>query len=124
MSSRNYLTFQHSLDIYQRTISTNDAGQKTVSYSKAATIKGTFQSNASERRIDPYIENIDTYQFYISYIYNEYILYSNRIQNVRDRYGNVLVDFPLEITNIEKKMGFGGRLHHMLVTTKKVVEIE
>lgn len=122
MSAKTFLRFYHKIDIYTKTIVVNEAGQKTISFSKAATIPAVFQSSSSERRVAPYIDNIDDYQFYVSYQDAAYISYNNRILNVKDRYGNVLETGPLEITNIEKKMGFGGRLHHIFITTRKVVE--
>jgi head-tail adaptor len=122
MSAKTYLRFVHTIDIYQRTTTTNQAGQKTISFSKAATIPAQFQSINSKRRIEPYIANIDEYEFYVSYQDLQYISYNNRIQNVMDRYGNVIETGPLEITNIQKYTGFGGRLHHLLVGTRRVVE--
>lgn len=122
MSAKTFLKFSHTMDVYQRTTSTNAAGQQTVSFSKAATISAQFQSVTSERRIEPYIVNIDEYEFYVSYQDNAYITYNNRIENVKDRYGNIIEAGPLEITNIQKYVGLGGRLHHLLVSTRRVVE--
>jgi hypothetical protein len=123
MSAKTFIKFYHTVDIYQKSTSTNDAGQKTISFSKTATVPAVFQSGISERRIEPYIDNIDEYKFYISYKDAQYISYNNRIENVRDRQGNVLEDGPLEIISIRKQMGFGGRLHHLVVKTKRVVEL-
>lgn len=122
MSARTYLRFYHKIDVYTKTVSTNDAGQKTIAFTKTATIPAVFQANSSERRVVPYIENIDEYQFYVSYQDAQYISYNNRIYNVVDRYGNVLEVGPLEIVNIEKKLGFSGRLHHVFINTRRVVE--
>lgn len=122
MSAKTFLRFYHKIDIHAKTVVVNDAGQKTVSFAKEVTIPAVFQSSSSERRVSPYIENIDDYQFYVSYKDATYISYDHRILNVKDRYGNVLEAGPLEIVNIEKKMGFGGRLHHIFVTARKVAE--
>lgn len=122
MSAKTYLKFYHKIDIYKRTEAVNDAGQKAVSFAKTTTIPAFFQANASERRLTPYVANIDEFQFYVSYQDNQYITYGNRIYNVRDRYGNVIESGPLEIINIEKKIGFGGRLHHLFLNTRRVVE--
>lgn len=123
MAFKTFLKFHHKIDVYQKTTSVNDAGQKTVTYSLAtAGAPAIFQSNSSERRVAPYVDNIDEFQFYIPHEYSAYIDYNNRIKNVKDRYGNVLVSYPLEITNIEKKMGFNGKLHHLFVSARKVVE--
>ncbi len=115
MSAKTYLRFTHNIDIYQKTTTTNAAGQQIVTYTKAATIPAQFQSITADRRIEPYVANIDEYEFYISYQDFQYISYNNRIQNVIDRYGSV-------IENIQKYVGFGGRLHHLLVGTRRVVE--
>lgn len=122
MSAKTFLRFVHKIDVYQKTTSNNAAGQKTITFSKAATIPAIFQAQKSERRIEPYIDNIDQYEFYISYQDAQYITYSNRIQNVVDRAGNVLEAGPLEIISIKKYMGYKGKLHHFLITTRRVVE--
>lgn len=122
MAAKTYLRFVHTVDVYQKISSTNAAGQKTITFTKLATVPASFQSGVSERRIEPYIENIDEYKFYISYQDTNVISYSNRISNVKDRYGNVIETGPLEIVSIRKQMGFGGRLHHLIVGARRVVE--
>lgn len=122
MSAKTFLRFVHKIDVYQKTTSNNAAGQKTISFSKTATIPAIFQAQRSERRIEPYIDNIDQYEFYISHQDAQYINYNNRIQNVVDRFGNVLETGPLEIISIRKYMGYKGRLRHFLITTRRVVE--
>jgi hypothetical protein len=122
MAAKTYLRFVHTVDVYQKISSTNDAGQKTVTFTKLATIPASYQSGVSERRIEPYIENIEEYKFYVSYQDTNVISYSNRISNVKDRYGNVIETGPLEIISIRKQMGFGGRLHHLIVGARRVVE--
>lgn len=122
MSAKTYLKFVHTVDIYQKFTDVNAAGQKTISFTKSATIPAIFQSGISERRIEPYIENIEEYRFYISYQDVKYITYNNRIENVKDRYGNVIETGPLEIVSIRKQMGFSGRLHHLILITRRVVE--
>ena len=122
MSAKTYLRFVHKIDVYQKTTSNNAAGQKTITFSKAATIPAIFQAQKSERRIEPYIDNIDQYEFYISYQDSQFITYNNRIQNVVDRAGNVLETGPVEIISIKKYMGYKGKLHLFLITTRRVVE--
>jgi hypothetical protein len=122
MSAKTYLRFVHKIDVYEKITSNNAAGQKTITFNKAATIPAVFQSQRSERRIEPYIDNIDQYEFYISHQDAQYITYNNRIQNVTDRAGVVLESGPLEIISIRKYMGYKGKLHHYLITTRRVVE--
>ncbi len=122
MAYKTFLRFYHTISIYQRTITTSAAGQKVITYSLASTVPAVFQSNSSERRVAPYVDNIDEFQFYVSHQHSQYVDYNNRILNIYNRYNNLIEAGPLEITNIEKKMGWGGKLHHVFVTARKVVE--
>ena len=122
MSYKTFLRFVHKADIHARTVTVNDAGQKIATFALTQNIPLYFQSNATERRLVPYVADIDEFQFYIPWQYNSIITYKNRIFNVKDRYGNVLEAGPLEITEIEKKTGFGGKLHHIIITARRVVE--
>jgi hypothetical protein len=122
MSQGTYLRFPHKISVYTRTTSTNDAGQRTVDFTLASNVKAYFQSVSSERRIAPYTANIDEFQFYISHKDQLYADYGNRIQNVVDRYSNVIEAGPFEIINIEKKIGFNGKVTHVLLTTRRVIE--
>ena len=65
MGTSSLLKLPHKIDIYTKTITTSVAGQRTVAYTKAKTIKAFFQPINSERRVSPYIDNIDEYQFFI-----------------------------------------------------------
>lgn len=122
MAYKTFLRFYHTISIQQKTVTVNAAGQKASTYSLVATIPAVFQSNSSERRVAPYVDNIDEFQFYIPHEHVQYINYNNRVINIYDRYNNLIETGPLEITNIEKKMGWGGKLHHVFVTARKVVE--
>ena len=122
MSYRTFLRFVHKADIYTRTVTVNDAGQKMATFAYTQNIPLYFQSNATERKLTPYVADVDEYQFYIPWQYNSVISYKNRIFNVKDRYGNILESGPLEITEIEKKTTFSGKLHHILITARRVVE--
>ena len=110
------------MDVYTKTITTSVAGQRAVTYSKAATLKTFFQPISSERRVTPYIDNIDEYQFYVSYKDAQYITYENRIQNIVDRFGSVIYGVPLEIVNIVKQPGLNGKIRFLQLVGRVVVE--
>jgi hypothetical protein len=93
-----------------------------VTYSKSGTIQATYQAISSDRRTFPYVDHIDKVEFYISYKDLQYASYSNRIQNIVDRYGNVIEAGPVEIINIHKQTGLNGKVRHVLLTCRKVVE--
>lgn len=122
MSAKTYLRFYQSCDILQRRTTVNDAGQKVPTFTLKTNIPIVFQALASERRTSPYLANIDDYQMYVSHQDLENIDYGYHVKNIRDRYGNILEEGPLEITAIQKKYGFGGQLHHLLVSMRQVVE--
>ena len=122
MASSQLLKLPHKIDIYTKSITTSVAGQRTATYAKATTIKAFFQPIKSERRVSPYIDNIDEYQFFISYKDASYISYENRIQNIVDNRGSVIYSNPLEITNIVKQPGITGKINYLQLTARVVVE--
>lgn len=122
MANGVYLKLPHKIDVYVKTTTTNAAGQRAVSYSKSGTIQAKYQAISSDRRTFPYVDNIDEVEFYISYKDLQYASYNNRIQNVIDRFGNVIEDGPVEIINIHKQTGLNGKVRHVLLTCRKVVE--
>jgi hypothetical protein len=122
MSNGVFLKLPHKMDVYTKTSSYNAAGQKTMTYSKAGTISAMYQSVASLRRTYPYVANIDEVEFFISYKDAALASYNNRIQNVVDRYGNVIIDYPVEIVNIDKRTGLNGKVRLILLTCRRVTE--
>jgi hypothetical protein len=122
MANGTFIIFPHKMDIYTKTITTSAAGQRTVAYSKSKTIKTFFQPISSERRVSPYIDNIDEYQFFVSNRDSSYISYENRIQNIVDKNGRVIYSTPLEIINIVKQPGISGKINYLQIIARVVVE--
>jgi hypothetical protein len=122
MANGTFIIFPHKMDIYTKTIITSAAGQRTVAYSKSKTIKTFFQPISSERRVSPYIDNIDEYQFFVSNRDSSYISYENRIQNIVDKNGRVIYSTPLEIINIVKQPGISGKINYLQIIARVVVE--
>lgn len=122
MSNGTFLKLPHKIDVFTKTISVNEAGQRTTDYTKSGTIQALYQAMSSERRTYPYTDNIDEIEFYVSYKDISYVSYSNRIKNVIDRYGNVIEAGPVEIVNIHKQIGLNGKVRRILLTCRKVVE--
>lgn len=122
MSNGTFVIFPHKIDVYTKSITISVAGQRTVSYTKAATIKAFFQPISSERRVSPYTDNIDEYQFFVSNRDSSYISYENRIQNIVDKSGTVIYSSPLEIINIVKQPGISGKINYLQLVARVVVE--
>jgi hypothetical protein len=123
MANGTYLRFEHLADVYRREIVVNDAGQKSASFIlQRAAMPCAYQSISSERRTAPYIDNVDEFQIIVSHLFQDNITYQGRIENIRDRYGNVILDGPFEITKINKRTGFNGKVHHVVADIRLVVE--
>lgn len=122
MSNGTFIIFPHKMDIYTKIITISAAGQRTVAYSKSKTIKTFFQPISSERRVSPYTDNIDEYQFFVSNRDASYISYENRIQNIADKNGTVIYSSPLEIINIVKQPGISGKINYLQIIARVVVE--
>ena len=50
------------------------------------------------------------------------VTYSNRLKNLKDRDGVVIEVGPLEILNIEKKLGVSGKTNHIVANVGRVKE--
>lgn len=122
MSRQIYLKLPHRADFYTKTTTTNAAGQRTYTYTLAGTVSVFFQSMSSERRIIPYVDNVDEMQVYLSYVDKSLASYENRIQNIVDRFGNVIEAGPLEVVNVIYQTGFNGKIRQVLLNARKVVE--
>lgn len=124
MAYQTYLRFRHKADIYSRTVTENNSGQKIASWSLGASdIPCSWQPVASERRVTPYLENVEEYEIVVPHSYESYFGYGYRVQNIKDRYGNVLAAGPFEVVEILRRAGYNGKLSHILVRIRLAVEI-
>lgn len=123
MAYGTYLRFTHTCDVYQRVVSVNAAGQKIASFQIIrAGMPCEFQNISSERRIAPYIDNVDEFQIIIPHIHNQDLSYQSRIENITDRFGNVIESGPFEIVQLARRTGFNGKVHHIVASVRLVVE--
>jgi len=127
MAFGTYLRFNQTAEIYRKITTVSPAGQKTFEYRLLKKIPVQIQSHNSQtsntgKRIVPYQDYIAVHQILIPGENSDVIDYVNRMQNIRDRYGDVLEDGPFEIISIQPKFGFNGRKQHILAVIRKVVE--
>jgi hypothetical protein len=122
MANGTFLNLPHEIDIYTKTTSVNDAGQRVSSFTFGRTVKSLFTAVSAERRVYPYVGNINEVQFYISYRDADLAGYNNRIQNIVDRFGNVIETGPFEIIQINKQTGLNGKLRQVLLICRLVTE--
>ena len=78
----------------------------------------TFLYLATNRKESPAQENEDIIEFVIGDTLEP--LYSDHILNIKDRWGDVIEDGPLEVIGIKKYVGYRGRLHHYRVRTRRM----
>lgn len=123
MSYGTYLRFHQKSDVYSKSVSVNSAGQKLGSWSLSkSSIPCTFQPSASEKRTNPYVTNVDEYDILVPHTYASYFSYGFRVKDIKDRYGNVIVEGPFEIIEIVRRTGWNGKLSHILIRIRLVVE--
>lgn len=123
MSHGTFLRFVHRCDVYSRSITVNSAGQKYPSFTlQKASVPCEFQNGSSERRIAPYVDNVDQFQLIVPKDFVSFFVYPSRVKNIRDRYGNVIYPGEFELINIDKKTGFNGKVNHIIASIQLVVE--
>lgn len=127
MAYKTYLRFVQSGDVYVKKITTSAAGQNVATFTYAQSIPMHFQSPSTQttggdRRLAPYVENIAVYEAIVPGEYSSLLNYENRIQNIKDRYGNVVEEGPFEIVALQPKFGWGGKKHHVCAIVRRVVE--
>jgi hypothetical protein len=77
---------------------------------------------SSERRVAPYVDNVDQYQIIVPAMYSSDIDYTTRVLNIKDRYGNMIEAGAFEIDEILKRTGFNGKVSLFVLGLRLVVE--
>jgi hypothetical protein len=124
MAYGTFLRYHQYLDVYSRSVTTNSAGQKIGSWSLSeSNVPCAFQPVSSERRVAPYIDNVEEYELLIPHTYASYFQYGYRVQDIKDRYNTTLIAGPFEVVDIARRTGWNGKLSHILVRIRLVVEV-
>jgi hypothetical protein len=130
MSNGSYLRFTHKCNIYEKTVTTNAAGQKIAGFTNVGQIQFQFQSASSsgstgdERRLTPYQDNVPKHEGIVPLQHCGKITYGNRVQSIVDRNGTSVDDSTYEIVGLQPKFTFSGKKHHVVMTLRRVVESE
>jgi len=117
-----YLHFPNTVEVYTKTVTTNPAGQRKASFSLNSTINVQVQSGSGSRTLSGYISEVDSYKIIFSHEDKALVIYNNRLKNLKDRDGTVIESGPLEMMNIEKKLGISGKVNHLIAQVTKVKE--
>ena len=122
MSYGTFMKFHHTVDIYWKQSNTTPAGQKLHSFEYKDTLPCLASWQSSQNVNNPYIANIDELTLYIPKDFTKYINYVLRFKNVKDRYSENIDSSFFDVTAINKKMQYNGKVHHYVITLRKVVE--
>jgi hypothetical protein len=128
MAAVGYLRYPHTVEMHEKVITTNEAGQWFSTYHLDKVIQAIVNSPEDQYsagakvRLAPYQEFIPVIQMVVPGIEANTVITSSRVLNIRDRYGNILETGPFEIITIQAKYGWNGKKHHLLASLRAVVE--
>ena len=78
--------------------------------------------STSERRLQPYVEDIEETRIVVPHPYAQYFDYGYRVMNIKDRYGNTIINGSWEVVDIQRSTGWNGKLSYLTVRLRLVVE--
>ncbi len=122
MSHGTFLKFHHTVEIYTKKRTTNAAGQRYATLKYNCTIPAHAQWIQSNTINQPYQGTYDQLELFIPKNFVDLVGYEIRFKNIKDRYGNIIDESYYEVMGIEKKMQFSGKVHHAIVSVKRVIE--
>lgn len=122
MSYGTFLKFHHKVDIFNKRREVNAAGQRYATLHYDCTIPVFAQWTQSNIINQPYQGSIEDLQFFVPKDHLDKISYEIRFKNIKDRYDNIIDSSYYEVIGIEKKMQFSGKVHHFVVSVKRVIE--
>lgn len=122
MSHGTFLKFHHTVDVYKKIRTTNSAGQRKASLSYLCTIPVIAQWTQSNIVNQPYQGSIEDIELFVPKDYLYRISYEIRFKDIKDRYGNIIDSSYYDVIGVEKKMQFSGKVHHGVVSIKRVIE--
>ena len=117
-----YLNFPNTVEVHTKAITTSAAGQRMAAFTLSSTVNVIVQSGSGSRVTSGYLTEADSYTVIFSHEDKALVTYDNRLKNLKDRDGNVIEAGPLEILNVEKKLGVSGKINHLLAQITKVKE--
>ena len=125
MAFQTYMKFPQRIDVHILTEKASAAGQVVKTYYYSQTINGFVMPGSHERDVGfPYVKDADQYHIHVPKQFNGVVTYGSRLFNIRDNRNTVIESGPLEILSIMKWSGPSGKLHHLHITAKAVVEVQ
>lgn len=122
MTFGSFLKFHQNIDIYWKLQEVNAAGQRVHNFVYRDTIPVFAQWSSSQNLNNPYVANYEELDIFVPKDYIDFFDYNCRFKSLKDRLGNVIDDSFFNVVSIEKRMQFSGKVHHLAVRLRKVVE--
>lgn len=108
-------------DIYEKTTTTGASGQQVATWTlQTSGQECDFSPDRTNTRVEPTQDEADRGFLFLPF--DAVIDYGSRIYNVVNRHGEVLAEGPLEVMEIRPFTSYTGKIVHLQVKTKGVVE--
>jgi hypothetical protein len=120
----NFMPMKHSADIYSKTTATSPAGQKKASWSlESESVVCAFLPK-DQKVINFLIDKTYGYDqnLHFFFLSNANIDFSKRLKNIKNNFGEILEAGPIEITSIVKCPAPSGKINHIEVSGRRVIE--
>ena len=117
-----YMNFPNTVEVHTKTTTVSAAGQRKAAFGLNSTVNVRVQSGSGSRTTSGYLTEGDSYTVIFSHEDKALVTYANRLKNLKDRDGTIIETGPLEITNVEKKLGVSGKINHLFAQVTKVKE--
>ena len=119
---RTHLPFRHKCDIYKRSDTIKPSGQILHDYNTSRVLNQAshYIPNFSRHRTTPTWSDDDIINLFLPF--NATIEYTDRVQNIRDREGNVIMAGPFEVLAIIPQINATGKLSHIHCLLETITE--
>ena len=122
MTYGTFFKFHHTIELFSKQETVSPAGQLKHSFVFKDAIPAIVEYERIENLNSPYIANFDEINILIPKNFIDIINYNLRIKNIKDRYSNIIDSSYFDILSINKKMQYSGKVHHIVIRARKVVE--
>lgn len=116
-----FMRYIHKADVYIKTVVVSASGQEKPTWTLTdQSVPCIYFPVSTDIRLTPTIGERDKYK--MMFPAEIVIDYGTRIYNIVDRWGNVIDPGPLEIVSFLKQEGFSGKIHHLALEVRRVIQ--
>lgn len=117
-----YTQMIHKVDIYKKVVAESaDSGQVVATWAiETDDAACHYIPRFVETRVKPTYEETERHTMFFPA--DTVVDYGKRLYNIKDRKDQVIEAGPFEVVGILKHPGFGGKVHHIKATIRRVIE--